>query len=60
MIRRIESTSFTSNLHLKFCDSPLESKELLLQGGLFSFKRSDLLLDSAILCLLEVEMPLPA
>jgi hypothetical protein len=53
----IESASFASNLHFEFSDSPLESEELLLQSGLFSFEGGDLLLDPAILGLLEVPLP---
>jgi hypothetical protein len=32
---------------------------LLLQSRFFALERSDLLLDSAIFCLLEIEMPFP-
>ena len=53
------SMSFTADLHLQFSDPPLQAKQLLLQCGLFSLQRGDLLLYSAILRFLEVEMPLP-
>lgn len=58
--RAIESASFASDLHFEFRDSPLESEKLLLESGLFTLEGGDLLLDSAILCLLEVEVALPA
>ena len=51
--------SFTADLHLQFGDPPLQAEQLLLQGCLFSLQRGDLLLYSAILRFLEVEMPLP-
>lgn len=60
MYDRIESVSFAADLHFQLGDSPLQSEELLLQGGLFSLEGGDLLLDAAILGLLEVEMALPA
>jgi len=55
----VRSTSLATDLHLKFCDSALESEELLLECGFLALERGDLLLDSAILCFLEIEMPLP-
>lgn len=51
--------AFASHLHFEFCDSPLESKELLLEGSLFALQGSDLLLYSAVFCFLEIKMPLP-
>lgn len=57
---RIESASLAADLHFQLSDSPLKSKELLLEGGLLPLEWGDLLLDAAILGLLEVEMTLPA
>lgn len=56
----MESVAFASDLHLKFGDPPLQAEQLLLQGCLLALEGSDLLLDAAVLGLLEVEMPLPA
>lgn len=47
----------TANLHLQLSNPPLKSKQLLLERGLLSFEWGDLLLDAAILRLLEIEMP---
>ena len=55
----IKSLTFGSDLHLQFRNSSLQSKELLLEGGFLSLQRCDLLLDSTVLCLLEVEVPFP-
>ena len=51
--------SLAADLHLQLGDSSLQAEELLLQGGLFSLERGDLLLDAAVLRLLEIEMSLP-
>lgn len=48
-----------AHLHLQLGDSPLQPQQLLLQCGFLSLEGRDLLLDSAILCLLEIEMPFP-
>ena len=55
----IVSVGLAADLHLKFGDSSLQSQELLLQCGLFSFEGGDLLLDSAVFCLLEVKVSFP-
>jgi hypothetical protein len=46
-------------LHLEFGDSPLQAEELLLECSFFSLQRGDLLLDAAVLSLLEIEMSFP-
>lgn len=46
-----------SDLHFEFGDSSLKSEKLLLKCSFLSFEGCDLLLDSAVLCLLEIKMP---
>ena len=48
-----------ADLHFQLGDSPLEAEELLLEGCFFAFERGDLLLDPAVLGLLEVKMSFP-
>lgn len=50
---------FGPDLHLQLRDSSLQAQELLLEGGLFSFEGGDLLLNPAVLCLLEIEVSFP-
>jgi hypothetical protein len=57
--KRRRSVSFRADLHFELGDPPLESKELLLEGRLLALEGSDLLLDAAVFCLLEVEVTLP-
>ena len=51
--------TLASYLHFEFSDAALQAQQLLLQGSLLSLKGSDLLLDAAVLGLLEVEVSLP-
>jgi len=46
-------------LHLQLGDSSLQAEELLLKGCLFAFEGGDLLLDTAVFGLLEIEVSLP-
>lgn len=48
-----------ADLHLKFGDSSLKSEQLLLKGCFFTLERGNLLLDSAVFCLLEIKVTLP-
>lgn len=56
----MRSVAFAADLHLQFGDPTLQTEQLLLQGSLLALEGGDLLLDTAVLRLLEVEMPLPA
>ena len=56
---KVGSLALAADLHFEFGDAPLEAEQLLLEGGLFALEGSDLLLDAAVLGLLEVEMSLP-
>jgi hypothetical protein len=49
---------FVSDLHLQLSDPSLQTQQLLLQSSLFPLQGSDLLLDSAVLSLLEIEVSL--
>jgi len=49
-----------ANLHLQLGDSSLKAKKLLLESSLFTFKRSYLLLNSTVLCLLEIKVSFPS
>jgi len=49
----------TADLHLELSDSSLEPQQLLLQSCFLALEGGDLLLDSAVLCLLEVKMSFP-
>lgn len=51
--------ALTSDLHFQLSYSPLEPQQLLLESSLLALERRNLLLDSAIFCLLEIEVPLP-
>ena len=50
--------SFVSYLHLQFGDSSLKTQQLLLKSCFLTLQCCDLLLDSAVLSLLEIEMSL--
>jgi hypothetical protein len=52
------SLTFASYLHLQLSDSSLESQKLLLKSCFFPFQSGDLLLNSAVLSLLEIEVSL--
>ena len=56
----MQSVALAADLHLQLGDPSLQSEQLLLQGRLLALEGGDLLLDAAVLRLLEVEMPLPA
>jgi hypothetical protein len=49
-----------ANLHLQLGYSTLEAKKLLLKSSLLTFQRSYLLLDSTVLCLLEIKVSFPS
>lgn len=53
------SVSLATDLHLKFGDAPLEAEELLLKSSFLTLEGGDLLLDTTVFCLLEVEVSLP-
>ena len=55
----LQSLSLISNLHLQFRDSSLQSEQLLLEGCFLSLEGCDLLLNSTVFSLLEVEVTLP-
>ena len=50
--------TIVTNLHLKLSDSSLKSQKLLLQSRLLALEGSDLLLNSAVLSLLKIEVSL--
>ena len=54
-----QSLALAAHLHLEFGDSALQAQELLLQGGLLPLEGGDLLLDAAVLSLLEIEVSFP-
>ena len=49
-----------ANLHLQLGDPSLKAKQLLLEGSLLTFQGSNLLLDSTVLCLLEIKVSFPS
>lgn len=48
-----------ADLHFEFGNAALESEQLLLKCGLLALEGRDLLLDPAVLSLLEIEMSFP-